>query len=557
MLSLCLIAGAPLSAQQKVTIGVDAGSIVGEMTPIWSWFGYDEPNYTYMKDGRKLLTELSKLSDNPVYIRVHNLMCTGNGEAALKWGSTNIYTEDADGNPVYSWDIVDRIFDTFIDRGLRPLVQFGFMPEALSSNPDPYRHWWQPGRPMREVFTGWRFPPKDYDKWRNLVTAWVTHMVDRYGKDLLDTWYWELWNEPDIAYWGGTVEEYCKLYDYTVAGLTAILPEAKIGGPHVTCPQDVGPRAGASEEFMRFFLQHCIDGKNYVTGKKGSKLDFIAFHAKGAPVFRDGHVIMDMGRQLSCITRGAEIINSFPSLKHLPVIIGESDPEGCAACGMTTNPSNGYRNGTLYSSYTASSFARKYRISDNTGMNLIGAVSWSFLFEDQPWFHGFRDLATNGVDKPVLNVFRMFGKMKGDRVEVTGGTGYDYASIISGGVRGIPDVDALAALSPNSLMVMVWHYHDVDLPAQPVMVELDIKSIPARSATLCRFLIDRDHSNSYEVWKSMNSPQNPTPEQIAILKNAGQLEQTDTPRTIAISNGNDKQRFELQRQGVTLLQYVW
>jgi len=90
----------------------------------------------------------------------------------------------------------------------------------------------------------------------------------------------------------------------------------------------------------------------------------ILFHAKGSPRIVDNHVQMNMGRQLTDINMGFKFVASYPQLKNLPVIIGESDPEGCAACGMKTNPSNGYRNGTMYSSYTAASFARKYLLAD-------------------------------------------------------------------------------------------------------------------------------------------------------------------------------------------------
>ena len=82
-------------AQNKiVNIEVDLNKEMGELKPIWAWYGYDEPNYTYMKNGKKLLSELADLSPVPVYVRTHNLMTTGNGIPALKWGSTNMYTED-------------------------------------------------------------------------------------------------------------------------------------------------------------------------------------------------------------------------------------------------------------------------------------------------------------------------------------------------------------------------------------------------------------------------------------------------------------------------------
>jgi xylan 1,4-beta-xylosidase len=141
-------------------------------------------------------------------------------------------------------------------------------------------------------------------------------------------------------------------------------------------------------------------------------------------------------------------------------VIGESDPEGCAACGMSTNPENAYRNGTMYSSYTAASFARKYLLADSLRANLIGAVSWSFEFENQPWFAGFRDLATNGVDKPVLNVFRMFGMMKGMRVQVIGNRMYGLQTFVDSSVRKKTDIGGLASIDKKEVTVMIWNYHD-------------------------------------------------------------------------------------------------
>src|SRR6266498_2289599 len=193
-LFVALLGVMPFTQTDRVTIRVDAAKGKGPMKPIWSFFGYDEPNYTYMKDGKKLLSELAALSPVPVYVRAHNLLTTGDGTPALKWGSTNAYTEDASGKPVYDWTIVDRIFDTYIQAKARPFVEIGFMPEALSTNPQPYVVNW----PARDGGKGWSYPPKDYGKWAELVRQWVLHSVARYGKAEVAQWSWELWNEPDI-----------------------------------------------------------------------------------------------------------------------------------------------------------------------------------------------------------------------------------------------------------------------------------------------------------------------------------------------------------------------
>ncbi|GGH73237.1 hypothetical protein GCM10011379_34510 [Filimonas zeae] len=552
MLFLCCFATLSVCAQQPtVSIEVDAGRQKGALKPIWAWFGYDEPNYTYMKDGRKLLSELAALSPVPVYVRAHNLMNTGDGTAALKWGSTNMYTEDKDGNPIYSWNIVDSIFDTYINRKMKPLAQIGFMPEALSTNPTPYRHYWKPGVNYKEICTGWAYPPKDYDKWEELIFQWVTHCIQRYGKKEVESWYWELWNEADGYYLmvEDKVKVYCKMYDYASAAVKRALPTAKMGGPHAT---------GGAGEFMRKFIVHCLTEKNEATGKIGAPIDFLAFHAKGYPKFIDNRVRMGMSNQLKDVNRHLKIISSFPELKNIPVIIGESDPEGCAACGMKTDPQNAYRNGTMYSSYTAASIPRILDLDEQYGTNIIGAVNWSFEFENQPWFYGFRELATNGVDKPVLNVFRMLGMMTGNRVEVSGNMAYNAKTIIDSGVRGAAtDVNALASRDKKSMGVMLWNYHDEDVAGNTAEVELLLKNIPARKATLHHYRIDQEHSNSYEVWKKMGSPQSPTEQQYAELEKAGQLQLLSAPEKISIQNGALKMNIQLPRQGVSFIRLTY
>lgn len=542
--ALCLTNMVFAQPAGPATVSVDFSQTIEPMKPIWAWFGYDEPNYTYMKDGKKLLSEIAAASPVPVFVRAHSLLVTGDGTPALKWGSTNAYTEDANGNPIYNWTIIDSIFDTYVKRGMKPLAQIGFMPEALSTHPQPYKHNWKPGEPYGKIFTGWAYPPKDYNKWAELVYQWVKHSIERYGKKEVESWYWELWNEPDY-YWKGTREEFFKLYDYSADAVKRALPTAKIGGTDVT---------GGGMKFQDAFIKHCLFGTNYVTGKIGSPLDILLFHAKGSPKLEKGRVVMGIRSQLRNIQDNFKVITAYPQLKNIPIIIGESDPEGCAACGMATDPQNAYRNGTMYSSYTAASFARKYELARVLNANLIGAVSWSFEFENQPWFYGFRDLATNGVDKPVLNVFRMYGMMGGNLVKVDANRMYPLKSILDSSIRGAQtDVGALASKDKKSAAVMVWNYHDADEQGQPEKVLVKLKGLPSKELTLSHYRIDNEHSNSYEVWKKMGSPQNPTTAQIAELEKAGQLALLEQPSKLVVKNGSAELNIELPRQGVSLL----
>jgi xylan 1,4-beta-xylosidase len=541
--AILAFAGTAAGASFPVTITVDAARPVGELTPIWRFFGADEPNYACMKNGKKLLSELGRLGPPQVYFRAHHLLTSGDGAYALKWGSTSAYKEDASGKPLYDWTINDQIFDAYIQRGVKPYVEIGFMPEALTTHPQDYPHH-PPVNERTPVDAGQSYPPKDYARWGELSYQWAGHCVERYGRAEVEKWYWEVWNEPNISYWHGSRADYFKLYDYAVDGVRRALATARVGGPETA--------GGPGGDFLHDFLRHCAHGTNCVSGKTGSPLDFVSFHAKGSPVFTNGHVRMGMASQFKNINDAFAVIASFPEFRKLPVIIGESDPEGCAAC---REPHDAYRNGTMYSSYTAASFPREYELARQYGVNLEGALTWAFEFEDQPPFAGFRQLAGDGIDLPVLNVFRMFAKMNGQRLAVSSSAGLDVKTILKAGVRGRPDVCALASLDQTNLGVLVWHYHDDDVPGPEAQVDLALNNLPFANGDvrLTHYRIDADHSNSYETWLRMGSPSQPSAKQYSQLEEAGELAMLGPPEKIPVENGHASVKFNLPRQAVALL----
>ena len=530
-----------------VTIRVDAGAPQGELRPIWRFFGYDEANFTYMANGKKLLAELGKLGGPQAYVRTHHLLTSGDAKPGMKWSSTNAYTEDAQGRPIYDWTITDRIFDTYLQRGLKPYVQMGFMPEALSTHPQDYPH---DPPPDTLIFpgSGFSYPPKDYAKWGELCYQWAKHCAEKYGRAEAASWWWEVWNEPNIDYWRGTPAEYHKLYDYAVDAVRRALPTARVGGPETA--------GGPGGHFLHDFLEHCARGTNAATGRAGAPLDFVSFHAKGSPKFIDGHVRMGITNQLNDVDRAFAVIAAFPEFRNTPIVIGESDPEGCAAC---QGPQNGYRNGTMYSSYTAAVFARKHDLNDKHGVNLAGALTWAFEFENRPYFAGFRVLSSNGIDHPVLNVFRMFARMSGRRLPADSSGAVPLDGMLASGVRARPDVSALASLDAKKLSVMVWHYHDDDLPGPAANVTLELSGLPGKvkNPTLRHFRIDAAHSNAFEAWKDMGAPQQPTPAQYALLEKAGQLALLERPHPAKVPHGAGTVAITLPRQAVSLLEWTW
>ena len=546
-----MLASCAAFGQSTVDVQVDLQKSMGAFTPVYRWFGYDESNYTTTKNGRALLEELHDLAPEPVYVRAHFLLTSGDGKPELKWSSSNVYTEDANGKPVYNWAILDGIFDAWVSAHVRPFVELGFMPKALSSHPDPYHIPW-PTRPGD--VEGWSFPPKDYGKWRELMRQVGAHMVARYGLAEVSTWYWEVWNEPDIFYWHGTEEEYNRLYDYAVAGVRAAIPGARVGGPATT-----GPSPGSkSAAFLEAFLRHCAQDRSAATGGP-VPLDFISFHAKGSPHMVDGHVQMGLGHELENAATGFGIVRASEKFRELPIVLSEADPEGCGACSPEQHPEDAYRNGTVYPAYTAAAMQGLLELAESERVHLIGFLTWAFEFEGQPLFAGQRALATHGIDTPEIDFFRMAGLVGGERVAVTSSGAIPAESIVQAGVRQTPEIDALATRASEGASVMLWNYQDDVATGPEDEVRVSIRGVPTvvHRALLEEYRIDATHSNAFEAWKQMGSPQEPSAEQDAQLQAAGQLKMKGWPRWVTVEDGRIQEGIEMARESVALLRISW
>jgi xylan 1,4-beta-xylosidase len=542
---------AQTTAQTRADVQVNLSGPTGPFAPAYRWFGYDESNYTTTANGRALLGELHDLSPAPVYIRAHFLLASGDGKPELKWSSSNVYSEDAKGNPVYDWTILDGIFDAYAAAHVRPMVELGFTPKALSSHPDPYHIPWPPKPGEVE---GWSFPPRDFARWGEVVYRVAQHLANRYGMAEVSTWYWEVWNEPDIFYWRGSQDEYFKLYDYAAAGVRRAIPGARVGGPATT-----GPLPGSrSAQFLENFLEHCATGKSSAGGGP-VPLDFISFHVKGRPEVVDGQVQMGLGRELQNADTGFAMIEKFARFARLPVILSEADPEGCAACSEQQHPENAYRNSSLYPTYTAAAMKGLLDIARRDHVNLIGFVTWAFEFEDQPYFAGLRSLATNGIDKPELNFFRMAGLLDEERVAATSSGAVPVEDILKSGVRAQTDVDVLATRGGASAAVMLWNYDDDASSPTAAEAQVTIRGFPSavKNVLVEEFRVDRDHSNAFTVWQRMGSPQQPTAEQMSELKSAGQLEEAQSPAWVPAADGVLRLNVSMAAQSVVLLRLNW
>ncbi len=266
---------------------------------------------------------------------------------------------------------------------------------------------------------------------------------------------------------------------------------------------------------------------------------------------------MSVAAQLRAAERGMKIFAADPRWRNTPVILGEFDPEGCAAC---KGPQNAYRNGPLYGVSVAEAEMRLYELARRNGVNLQGAVTWAFEFEDQPAFAGYRELATNGIDKPVLNVFRMMGMLGAGKpgaqwlaVESDGARSVD--DILEHGVTGAPDVNAVATRNGDEIDILIWNYHDADVEAPPASVSLQIDGLKEHLVET-EYLVDRTHSNGYTAWLKMGIPANPDNSQQAALEKSAQLEevgQDEAVHWIQGKKGTTLLALALPRQAVALI----
>ncbi len=531
---------------QTVQVKVDAASPGKELKHIWPFFGFDECNFSYTQQAGELMRVLSATNKEDVYLRCHFLLNTGDGTPAMKWGSTNVYTENEAGEAIYDWAIMDKIMDAIVRNGCLPLVEIGFMPRALSVKPEPYQHKYPP-----DMWAGWAYPPNDYDKWAKLIEKWAEHSKEKYGSEAENKWLWELWNEPDIFYWQGTFEEYCKLFDYTEKAIHKVLPNVVFGGPHTTSPAYRRP-----SRYLRRFLEHCSAGDNFATGKKGTRLDYIGFHSKGNTSMVNSHPRVDLGANLRNNKRGFEIVAEFEQYRNTPIIIGECDPEGLAALSSTVHPANDYRNSSYYAAYEVAMIKHTLDLAEQAGVNLKGVLTWAFMFEGKQYFEGFRTLSTNGIPKPVLNGFKMLSMLEGKRVPLSSSGALGAEKIIEQKVTKAPDIDGLATVSEETVQVVLWNYHDDIIDAEPNQITLDVQ-LPSKDisrARLTHYRIDKTHSNAYTKWVSMGSPQKPTAEQLEELKKASQLEILEAIKDYDVTDGKLSLNFEMPRHSVSLLE---
>ena len=451
-----------------VTIQVDASKPKGALHPVWRFFGADEPNYAYMKDGRKLIGELGRLRPalgllphaQPADLRRRHAGAEVGLDRRLQRGRAREPGLRLDDRRPHL-----RHLPRAGREALRPdrlhaegaVDQARALPAPLE-RPRRSTTRSSPAGPTRRRTTrsGASWPTSGPGTAsRSTAAPRSSRGTSRPG------------TRPNIGYWRGTPEEFRKLHDYAIDGVRRALPTARVGG---------ADSAGSGGKLTRDFLEHCLRGTNHATGKVGTPIDFVSFHAKGSPSFVDGHVRMGIANQLRTIDDGFRIVASFPELKGKPIVIGESDPDGCAAC---QGPQLGYRNGTMYSSYTAASFARKHDLADRHGREPRRGADLGLRVRGPALL---RRLPRAGDQR-----HRPAGAERLPDVQPDGRPAPAGAELGRGRARRDPQggrprrARRLRAGRPrrrHASPILAWHYHDDDVPGPDAEVTLELDRPP-------------------------------------------------------------------------------
>lgn len=536
----------------RARIDVDASDSPGQLTRVWESFGYDELNWTYTPTGKRLLKTFTEFSGGGYHVRPHYMFCSGSGFGIPHWSSGNVYHEDADGRPYYDFTILDQAYDAIVDAGHHVLVELGFTPRDLV--PDEASE--LTVVPSPTVYTAyeagaWGYPPRDYQRWADLVEATARHCVERYGAAEVDTWLWELWNEPDIFYWRGTLHQFNELYTVTARAVRAALPTAKVGGPTVTS-------GGLS--FLQGFLDYTAD--------RGEPLDFISYHTKGchfptrdyrpASAPPTEQLSPSSTKMLYDLREFNRLIGSYPQYRHLPVYVDECDAAVPAHFGRYDNRNYEFQNTEYYPVFQIKLMKKILDLNAAAPVRVERATSWSFYFEGERYFEGTRSFLTaGGIEKPFLNAYRMLSLLGHDQLRTSSDAAWQIDELEHTDGSSMPEeIDALASRSADgSVAILVWRHTDdqYQRSADTSAVTVSVRNLPAGSYQLRHLRIDADHSNSYTRWQELGSPQDPTAEELTKITDRQALEELEPDRSLTVTDAAVSVQVSLPLPAVSLL----
>ncbi|MGH9638652.1 MAG: GH39 family glycosyl hydrolase [Bryobacteraceae bacterium] len=467
VLSLTLASGLAAAAQNpgaapEQTITIDANAPAHDFPHFWEqMFGSGRAVLSLRADYRKDLNLVKGITGFQ-YIRFHGIFDREVG----------IYSQDAQGNPVYNFSYVDQIYDGLLEHGIRPFVELSFMPKPLAANPKPHPFWY---RPIPS-------PPADPAKWANLIHAFVQHLVDRYGKHEVEQWYFEVWNEPNIDFWDGVPKQatYFRLYNTTARAVKSVDPKLRVGGP-----------ATAQAAWVPAFIAYCT--KNHIP------FDFVSTHVYGNDSPENVFGTHQPISQRDMVARAAKKVYDevkASAAPNTPIIFSEYNATYLTQQDVTD------------SAFMGPWLANNIRECDGL-VNIMSYWSFSDVFEEQgvvkkPFYGGYGLIAERNVPKAAFRAFELLHELGNRRLKLA-------------------NQDALLTKRPDGTLVLaLWNYAAPGKTVPPKTFRLVVKNAHVTKYRM-RF-VDPDHGSSLKAWEQMGSPKYPSISQIRDLITASKMQ---------------------------------
>ena len=401
------------------------------------------------------------------YVRFH----------AIFHDEVGVYDEDSAGKPVYNFSYVDQIYDGLLDNGIRPFVELSFMPKKLAATPSIFPFWYQP----------YNAPPRDWDRWGDLVDAFTRHLVARYGADEVARWYFEVWNEPNIGFWAGEPKEatYYHLYDVTVRAIKRVDPRFRVGGPST-----------AQAAWVDRFIEHCV--------RENVPVDFASTHVYANDTSQDVFGTSEKIPRDQMVYRAVKKVHDqikASARPDLPLIFSEYNASYMNEQSVTDSAFMG--------PWLAHTIAQCDGLTD-----MMSYWTFSDVFEEggvvkRPFYGGFGLMAAGNIPKASFNAFTLLHGLGDRRLALDS------------------DVALATRTSDGRLAIAVWNYAPPGDAGSPRQVTLSLRGLEATWHHLHIRVLDRDHGSPLGAWQAMGSPDFPSRQQQRQLRDAAQLPDPD------------------------------
>ena len=480
------IASAQTGATPQI-ITVDGNAAAHPFPHFWEkMFGSGRAILSLREDYREDLRDTKKITGFE-FVRFH----------AIFHDEVGVYSEDAQGHPSYNFSYVDQIYDGLLANGVKPFVELSFMPKDLAAKPILHAFWYK-----QNVS-----PPKDWTKWDDLITAFTTHLVERYGIDEVASWYFEVWNEPNLDFWGGDPrqETYWQLYDHTARAVKKVNERLRIGGP-----------ATAQAAWADAFINHCTTNNVPV--------DFVSTHVYGNDLSQDVFGTQENIPREQMVCRAVKKVHDqiqSSSKPSLPLIWSEFNAS--------------YKNepDVTDSVYMGPWMADMIRQCDGL-VDIMSYWTFSDVFEEQgvvktPFYGGYGLIAAGDIPKPAFNAFKLLHFLGSQRLAVNS------------------DSALLTKRDDGSYVLAVWNYGPPEQKGSSKSVTIKLENIKARHALISQ--LDTEHGDVRRAYAQLGSPQYPTQAQLKKLRDAAQL---TPPKLQEIKNNT--LNLELPDAGLALIE---